>query len=54
MSSKLLEKRVWFYEELKHDALYIDIETTRNNGNIVVLGAYRPASGTIKVEQLIR
>jgi len=45
---------VLLYEEHKHDALCIDIETTRYNGNIAVLGAYRPAHGTIKVEQLVR
>lgn len=54
VSSKRVAKMVLLYEEHKHDALCIDIETTRYNGSIAVLGAYRPASGVIVVEQLVR
>lgn len=54
MSPKALAKIVTLYEAHKFDALCIDIETTRYNGSIAVLGAYRPVSGVIGVKQLVR
>ena len=54
MNVNQFAKAVLLYEEHKHNALCIDIETTRFNGSIAVLGAYRPADGLINVNQLVR
>lgn len=47
---------VWcdLYDRLKSDSLCIDIETTRFNGPISVLGLYRPRDGVIEYEAFVK
>jgi len=42
------------YKKLKFKSICVDIETTRFNGPISIIGLYKPTSGEVNVTQLIR
>jgi uncharacterized protein YprB with RNaseH-like and TPR domain len=48
--------RYWsqLYEKLKFESFCLDIETSRYNGPISVIGLYRPADGPVECLSLVR
>ena len=42
------------YDKLKHHSLCLDIETTGYNGEISIIGLYKPKDGPIECESLIK
>ncbi len=54
--SMVLPLSYWgtLYERHKHSALCLDIEVTRFNGPISVMGLYQPKEGVIECQQLVK
>ncbi len=52
--NKTLNALINLYKEFKEDALCLDVETTRYNGPISLVGMYKPKDGEIDYISLIR